>query len=159
MYKNAKRGKWFGRHQLSEPLPDKGVPDQKSEALLKSRDQSGNPKSKPKPKPKPKPAGQKPAKKAPVVEKKKVEKKEFEYNNVTNARAAFRPFLKKLKATIDRGTITRQKYNAMLKRLEDFVEFFVWHSSHGLKMDKPEARETRNKSRKMLVSLKKINSL
>ena len=153
LFKNAKKGKWFGRHELSEPLPNKGVPDQKSEALLKNRNQSGNSKNgKPKPKPKkgdPKP---KPKKKKPV-------QKYFEYDNVTNARSKFHPFEKKLRSIFERGTITQQKYNTTLKKLEDFIEFFVWHSSHGLSMDKPEARSSRNKARKLLVTLKKIKIL
>ena len=152
LFKDPKKAKWFGRHELSEPLPNKGVPDQISEALLKNRNQAGKSKDD---KPDPKPKGK--AKAKPKPAKPKVVQKHFEYNNVTNARAAFRPFERKLKSTIDRGTITKQKYNSMLKRLEDFVEFFVWHSSHGLKMDKPEARDTRNKSRKLLEKLKKID--
>ena len=42
VYKDKKKTAWFSRHMLSEPLPNKGEPDKISEALLKSRTQSGH---------------------------------------------------------------------------------------------------------------------
>ena len=151
VYKDKTHGVWFSRHQLSEPMPNKGVPDQKSEALLRSRKQSGA--SKIKKKPKPGKAAPKAAPKAEVVPKEHLHKNAFISHNKAGremSRAAGR-----LTRLLSRETATKQKFDALMNRFEILLGYYSWHAMHDIKLIKHKSLEKKRKVQRYIISLKK----
>ena len=149
VYKDKTHGIWFSRHQLSEPMPNKGVPDQKSEALLRSRKQSGASKIKKKPKP----GKAAPAPKAEVVPKEHLHKNAFKSQNQADnemTRAVGR-----LTRLLSRETATKQKFDALMNRFEILLGYFSWHAMHDIKLIKHESLERKRKVQRYIISLKK----
>ena len=175
VYKDKTHGVWFSRHQLSEPMPDKGVPDQKSEALLRSRKQSGALKKKKKPKPAPKPAPKvKPAqKKKPKPPKKKPEPEEEEDDDDDEEdvpkehmhKNAFKNQILadnetdrakgRLYRMLDRETATKHKFDELMKRFKILLGYFTWHAMHDIKLIKHESLKRKRQTQRLIVSLKK----
>ena len=139
IYKDKSHGVWFSRHQLSEPLPDKGVPDQKSEALLRSRKQSGASKKDKK--------KQKPPTKGEHAFKTAFKSFSAANNEFSKAEAV-------LDRMIDRETATKTKFDKLMNRYKILKGYFAWFATHATNLQKPEARDALKMIKDAIKSLK-----
>ena len=129
---------------LSEPLPNKGVPDKKSESLLKSRTQSGHIKG--------------------SVKHKKFAKKQKE--DLAKVKSAYHDFeqagfvLGKQDALLNkyifRETVTQVKYDKALTEYKKLVAYFTWHAVNGISLIRKDARTYRDIAKDSLRELKLV---
>ena len=149
LYKDPKRGVWFSRHQLSEPLPDKGVPDQKSEALLRGRDQSGRPKGGN--------GGKKKKKKAAAPPKEDKQSGDgslfISMDQAVNHLGRVDTRIERMES---RGTATKTKFDKAKEDIEKVLKYFTWHSGHGGSMIKKQARKHRDLASELLDALDEV---
>ena len=146
VYKDPKKIAWFSRHMLSEPLPNKGRPDQISEDLLKSRTQSGHKK------------GSEKHKKFAKKQKESGDKVKKAFGSFDIASVALDKADAKLDKYIFRETVTQKKFDDLMLEFNKILGYFVWHATHGSKLVSTveEARTYRDLLKDSIKELKKI---
>ena len=146
VYKDKKKTAWFSRHMLSEPLPNKGVPDKISEALLKSRTQSGHTK------------GSEKQKKFAKKQKESGDKVKHAFSSFDGASVALDKADAKLDKYIFRETVTQKKSDDLMLEFKKILTYFMWHATHGAKGIGviEEARTYRDLLKDSIKELKKI---
>ena len=120
-------------------MPDKGVPDQKSEALLRSRKQSGASKKDKK--------KQKPPTKGEHAFKTAFKSFSAANNEFSKAEAV-------LDRMIDRETATKTKFDKLMNRYKILKGYFAWFATHATNLQKPEARDALKMIKDAIKSLK-----